>query len=120
MRDDVGEALVESTLRRNQTMPVEQQILHRGVEIELHLAGDPVVERVDLGVERGHAIAVAHGGEGRGDCGGRGAGLVGDAHDQRRPAAIDHRIGELRRDDFAAQPMMLERVGIPFGDFRGK
>ena len=41
----------------------------------------------------------------------RSAGLVGDAHDERRPAAVDHRIGELRRDDIAPQPVLLERVG---------
>ena len=62
-------------------------------------------------VERGHAVAVAHRGEGGRDRGRRGAGLVGDAHDERRAAAVDHRVGELRGDDLAAQPVLLERVG---------
>ena len=72
-----------------------------------HLA----VERVDLVVERRHVVAVAHRGEGGGDGGRRRAGLVGDPHHQRRPAAVDHRIGELRRDDLAPQPVLLQRVG---------
>ena len=43
--------------------------------------------------------------------GGGGAGLVGDPHHQRRPAAVDHGVGELRRDDLAPQPVLLQRVG---------
>ena len=62
--------------------PVEQQVLHRGVEIELGLAGNLVVEPVDLAVEFDHAVTITHGGEGRGDGRRRRAGLVGDAHDQ--------------------------------------
>ena len=61
---------------------VEQQILHRRVEIELHLSRDPIVETIDRTVERAHAVTVAHGGKGRGDGGGCGSGLIGDAHDE--------------------------------------
>ena len=45
-------------------------------------------------------------------------GLVGDAHDQRRAAAIDHRVRQLRRDDFAAQPVMFQRIGKVLRDQR--
>ena len=33
--------------------------------------------------------------------------LIGDPHCERRPAAVDHRIGELGCDNFAAQPMLF-------------
>jgi len=55
--------------------------------------------------------AVAHRGEGRGDGGRPGTGLVGDAHDQRRAAAIDHRIAELGGDAFGQY-----RAGEPRAD----
>ena len=94
MRHHVGEAFGKIDIAQEPDEAVEQQILHRGVEIELKLAGNLVVEAVDRGVQRGHAVAVADGGERRGNGGRRRAGLVGDAHDQRRAAPIDHRIGE--------------------------
>jgi hypothetical protein len=86
------------------------------IELELQLAGNLRIERVDLGVERGHAVAVAHGGERGGDLRRRRAGLIADAHDERGTAAIDHGIGELRGDDFAPQPMLLDRIREFLGD----
>ena len=87
--------------------------------VELHLARHLAVERVDLVVERRHVVAVAHRGEGRGDVGGARRRSGRRCARQRRPAAVDHRIGELRRDDLAAQPVLLQRVGnfcaITFG-----
>ena len=83
MLDDRRQPLREIDVAQEPDQPVEQQILHRRVEIELQLAGDLVVERVDLAVERDHVVAVAHRGEGGGDARRRGAGLIGDAHDQR-------------------------------------
>ena len=100
--------------------PVEQQILHRGVKAELHVARHLVVERVDLGVELDHAVTVAHAGKGGGDGRGARAGLVGDAHDERGAAAVDHRIGELRGDDLAPQPVLMQRVGEALGHFLGE
>src|SRR6185437_15924983 len=41
-------------------------------------------------------------------------------HDERRTAAIDHRISELGGDDFATQPMMLQRVGEMRADLLGE
>ena len=120
MRHHVGETLGQLDIAQEPDDAVEEQVLDRRVEIELHFPGYAVVEAVDRGVERGHAVAVAHDGEGRGDGGRRGAGLVGDAHDERRPAAIDHRVGELGGDDLAAQPMMFERVGETRADRLGK
>ena len=120
MAHDVGEAFRQIDVAQEPDDAVEEEVLHGSVEIELDAPGYPIVEAVDLGIERGHPIAVAHGGERSGDSGRRGAGLIGDAHDERRPAAIDHRIPELRGDDFAAQPMMLERVGKTFVDRLGE
>ena len=71
---------------------------------------------IDGAVECGHAVAVAHRGKGAGDGGRRRAGLVGNAHDQRRAAAVDHRVAELGGDDFPAQPVARQRVGELRGD----
>ena len=54
---------VEIDVAQEPDQPVEQQVLHRLIELELQLAGNLVVERVDLAVERDHAVAVAHGGK---------------------------------------------------------
>ena len=48
------------------------------------------------------------------------AGLVGDAHDQRCAAAVDHRIGQLRGDDLAPQPMRVQRVVVALRHFLGE
>src|SRR6516165_12811265 len=82
---------------------VEQEVLHSGIKLELQGARYDVVERVDLVVDRGHAVAVAHGGKGGGDPRRAGAGLVGNAHHERGAAAVDDGIGELGDDDLAAQ-----------------
>src|SRR5207237_1950633 len=60
-----GQPLREIDVAQEPDQPVEQKVLHRGVEIELQLAGDPVVELVDLAVERGHVVAVAYRGKRR-------------------------------------------------------
>ena len=109
--DHLGEPAGQIDVAQDEYQPVEQKVLHGGVEFELHLAAKEAVERVDLVVEFRHVVAVAHRREGRSDLRGRRAGLIGDAHDERRPAAIDHRVGELGRDDLAAQPVAFERVG---------
>ena len=111
MLDHAGQALGQIGVAQEPDHAVEQQVLHGGVELELHLAGDLAVERVDLLVERRHVVAVAHRGEGEGDRRRRRAGLIGDPHHERRPAAVDHRVGKLRRDDLAPQPVLLQRVG---------
>ena len=116
MRHHVGKALGQIDMAQEPDDAVEQEVLHRRVEFELQFPRNPVVEAVERGVERGHAIAVAHGGKGRCDGRGRGAGLVGNANDQRRPAAVDHGIGEPGGDDFPVQAMVSERVGKTLGD----
>ena len=65
MRHHVGEALGQIDIAQKPDDAVEQQVLDRGIEIELELAGNLVVEAVDRAIQRGHAVAVAHGGEGR-------------------------------------------------------
>ena len=87
----------KSTLRMNQTDAREQQVLDAGIEVELQLAVDPAVEGVDGGVELDQA-----------------EGCRAPPHRPRRswrrrapvssisrvttvgPAAIDHRVGQLR------------------------
>ncbi len=120
MRDDGLQPLLEIDIAQEPDQPVEQQILHGGVEIELGLARHFVVERVDLAVERDQIVAVAHRRESRGDRRRQRAGLVGDAHDQRGAAAVDHRIGELRGDDLAPQAMRVQRVVVAFRHFLGE
>ena len=68
--DHFGEPLREVDVAQEPDDAVEQQILDRGVEFELELPGDLVVERIDLGVERDHVVAVAHDEERRRDGGG--------------------------------------------------
>ncbi len=114
MLDDLGETFRQIDVSQEPDQPVEQQFLHRGVKFELQHAGHAVVELVDLAVERGHAVAVAHRREGERDVGRGRAGLVGDPDHERRPAAVDDRVGELRRDDLAPQPMLRDRIGKPF------
>ena len=111
MLDDGGEPFRQVHVAQEPDQPVEQELLHRHVEIELQLAGYPVVELVDRVIEFAHAVAVVHRRERERDVGGGGAGLIGDAHHERRPAAIDHRIGKLGGDDLAAQPMPRDGVG---------
>ena len=120
VRDDASEPLGQIDIAQEPDHAVAQQPLHGGIEIELEGAGNLVVEPVDLGVERDHAVAVAHGGKRRGDAGRGRTGLVFDPHHELRPAAIDDRIGELRGDDLAAQPVLLERVGELFDDRAGE
>ena len=110
MRDDRLQALLEIDVAQEPDEAVEQQVLHGGIERKLQRARHLVVERVDLVVERRHAVAVAHRGESKCDRLRAGAGLVGDPHHQRRTAAIDHRVGELRGDDLAAQAVRCQRL----------
>ena len=61
MRSPIG---VSSAFFRNQTVAGIDQTADRRIEVELRLAVDLVVERVDLGIERRQPIAVARDGEG--------------------------------------------------------
>src|SRR5262249_43305572 len=53
VRDDRGQSLRQVYVAQEPDQTVEQQVLHRLIELELQLAGNLVVERVDRGVERG-------------------------------------------------------------------
>ena len=64
MRDHFGEAFRAFDIAQEPDDAVEQQILDRGIKVELQLAGNPVVEIVNGAIERGHAVAVAHRGKG--------------------------------------------------------
>ena len=120
MPDNLLQPLLEIGIAQEPDQPVEQQILYGGIEIKLRVAGNLVVEPVDFAVESDQVVAVAHGREGGGDGRGRGAGLVGNTHDQRGAAAVDHRVRELRRDDLAPQPMRVQRVVIVLRHFLGE
>src|SRR5262249_18385286 len=96
--DDAGKAARQIDIAQEPDNAVEQEILHGRIKVELQLAGDTIVEIVDGAVERGHAVTVAHGREGAGDGGRRCASLVGNAHDQRGAATVDHRVAELGGD----------------------
>src|SRR5262249_62223154 len=98
----------------------EQQVLNRLIELELQLTRNLGVERIDRGIERGHAIAVADRSEGGGDLRCRRPGLIGDADHERGTATIDYGICELGSNDLAPQPMMLERIGEFFSHRIGK
>ena len=67
MRHHIGKASGKIDIAQKPDDAIEQQILHRRIEIELELAGNLIVEAVDFTVQGRHAIAVAHGGKGRGD-----------------------------------------------------
>ena len=62
---------------------------------------------IELGEIEGVARRRVGGGDGRRV----GAGLVDEAGDDGRAAAVDDGVGELRRDDLAAQPVRRDRVG---------
>src|SRR5438128_1056262 len=51
---------------------------------------------------------------------GRRAGLIADPHREGRPAAVDHRVGKLRRDDLAPQTVPLEGVGVTLDQLFGE
>ena len=101
------------TLRRNQTVRVEEQILHRAIEPDLLHPGHAIVERVDSRVERIEVEDVAGRHIGAGDVD-RGCGRA-VCHPKHigRAAAIDHRIGDERCDDLGAKRMGLDvrRIG---------
>ena len=71
MRHHIGKAFGQIDVAQEPDDAIEQQVLHRRIEIELKLAGNLIVEAVDRGIQRRHAIAVAHRGKGRGDRGRR-------------------------------------------------
>ena len=64
MRHEIGKPFGQINIAQKPDDAVEQQVLYRRVEIELQFPVNPIVERVDRGVERGHAVAVAHRGKG--------------------------------------------------------
>ena len=110
--DHVRESLRDIDVAHEPHDAIDQQVFDRRIEIELQLAGHLVVERIDRAVERDHVVAVAHHEERSRDCRRRGAGLVADAHRKRRPAAVDHRVGELGRNDLAPQAVVFQSVRI--------
>jgi hypothetical protein len=67
MGNDPLKALRQVDMAQEPDQAVEQQVLHCGVETELHLAGQLVVERIDRAVDLDHSVAVAHGREGGGN-----------------------------------------------------
>ena len=104
---------VRSRLRMNQTMRSDEQVLDLGVETELVLAGYRAVEPVDGEVQLHQAVGVAGHRVGLGDGGGIRPGLVDEARDQGRAAAVDDDVGERGRDDLPAQAVALHGVGEP-------
>ena len=85
----------------------KQQILNGGVEAELHLPVDAVVERIDRVVQPLKAVGFVDRHKGHDDGGHIGIRLVDQAHDAGRAAAIDHRVGEIGRDDLPPQAMVF-------------
>ena len=120
MRNDRGESLRKVDIAQKPDQAIEQQILNRAIKLELQSSGNPGVKRIDVGVERGHAVAVTHGRECGGNARHRCASLIADADDKRGAAAIYDGIGELSGNNFPPQPMLLERVGKSLGDGFGK
>ena len=94
-----------------------QQVLKIRVELELQGAGHEAVEGVDGGVEIGEAEGIPRRRIGRRDGRRVGAGLVDEARDERRSAAVDDGVGELRRDDLAAQPVRRDGVAEALAQF---
>ena len=88
-----------------------QEILNRGVEAELQLTVDLVIERINRLVQPLEAVAFVHRHEGLGDGGHVGIRLVDQARDASRAAAIDHGIGEIGRDDLPPKAMVFHRIG---------
>ena len=91
---------------------VGDELLRGAIEAELGLAGDLGVERVDLAVEGDEIEGIACDRVSRGDGRRVGAGQRRQNRDESRPAAVDDRVGELRRDDLAPQLVAGDRVRI--------
>ena len=87
-----------------------QEVLQGAVEPELQCARDLAVESVDRRVEIGEPERIARCRVGRRDRRRVRAGLVDEARHDRRTAAVDDRVGELRRDDLA--PQAVARDGV--------
>ena len=84
MRHHVGNAFRHIDIAEEPDDAIEQQVLYRRIEIELHLFQEPCLSRPSIAVSSvGHPIAVAHRGEGRRQpAAGVSAGLACDAHDE--------------------------------------
>ncbi len=79
------------------------------MEVELDRARN--VGRVDRVPQPAEVEQVARGDERPGDGGEIDAELLGQLERQRQPAAIDDRVGELGRDQLAAQAVGVDRGG---------
>src|SRR4030095_1636080 len=113
-------ALGQIDIAKEPDQTVQQEILHRCIKVELNLAGDLVVERVDFAVQFNQIVAVADRGKGGGDSRRSGPGLVGNTHNHRCPTAVYHRIRQLGCNDLAPQPVYMQRVRITLRHFPGE
>jgi hypothetical protein len=91
--------------------PVHEQVLQLAIEPQLQGARDLGIEGIHRALELHEAEGVPGRGIGRGDRGSVGARLVGEAAHDGRPAAIHDGVGELGRDDLAAQTMRGDGIG---------